>query len=613
MLTTASAAAAAIAAALLIFVLFSRARLRERRYRTLLDNLPQTSVILFDRSLSLRLVVGPSLRKSGLDPDRIEGRRLKEVVPGVQGEILSRHYAAALRGESRSLEYTSVLDGRDYWVRVLPVREGEEIVGGMAISQDISDRKLVEQERDLAESRRQLMIDAMSQAYVAIDSQGRITDWNAGATKTFGYSREEAIDRPATQTIIPPEDHAEFDALIERIARRKRQGQHLDLRTERNALHQDGHTFPVELAAATMEHRGEVFLHAFMHDITERKRAEATTRIHAADVEAISEATGALARSTVRDEARTSICRAAKSIAGAQVAMLFEPDADGAGLRVTAALGSAVGSGLLSFDDSPSGAVQAFKTRAMLFISDLERDRGADESMIHNTGMASALWVPVQLDDNSLGVIAVAWKRPHPELSDRVRQMMGRVAVEAAIAIGRTGLLDRLAWMAMTDDLTGLPNRRAWDQELRRELARARRGGSPLTVAMVDLDYFKAYNDRLGHQAGDRLLREAAEVWQDALRETDMLARYGGEEFAVALPNCDQEAAAGLIERLREETPWGESCSAGLATWDRLESADQLVGRADLALYAAKQAGRNRAVSAGIIERESASSPGLGT
>lgn len=117
MLTTASAAAAAIAAALLIFVLFSRARLRERRYRTLLDNLPQTSVILFDRSLSLRLVVGPSLRKSGLDPDRIEGRRLKEVVPGVQGEILSRHYAAALRGESRSLEYTSVRDGRDYWVR----------------------------------------------------------------------------------------------------------------------------------------------------------------------------------------------------------------------------------------------------------------------------------------------------------------------------------------------------------------------------------------------------------------------------------------------------------------------------------------------------------------
>ncbi|TFG71793.1 MAG: GGDEF domain-containing protein, partial [Solirubrobacterales bacterium] len=127
------------------------------------------------------------------------------------------------------------------------------------------------------------------------------------------------------------------------------------------------------------------------------------------------------------------------------------------------------------------------------------------------------------------------------------------------------------------------------------------------------LDYFKAYNDRLGHQAGDRLLREAAEVWEDALRKTDMLARYGGEEFAVALPNCDHEAAAALIERLREETPSGESCSAGLATWDQLESADQLVGRADLALYDAKQAGRDRALSAEIIERESASSPGLGT
>lgn len=597
MLSTAAVAAIVIAAVVLIVIVLWRARLRERRYRTLLDNLPQTSAVLFDDSLNLRLVVGPSLRRSGLDPHRVEGRRVKDVVPGVQGEILSGHYAAALRGESRSLEYTSVRDGRDYWVRVFPVREGSQVVGGMAISQDISDRKDAEQERDLAEKRRQLMIDAMSEAYVAIDSRGLITDWNGGATTTFGYSREEAIGQSATATIIPAADHAEFDSLIERFTHPKRRGPPLDLRAERTAVHKNGHTFPVELAAVTMKYRGEVLLHAFMHDISERKRTEADTRSNAADAEALSEATGTLARLTVPDEARSSICRAARSIAGAQVGILFEPDAADAGLRITAAVGSDVNGELLPLADSRSGAVRAFNTGSILFISDLERDRGASESMVHHTGLASGLWVPVQLDDRAIGVIAVAWKQPHPELSDRVRQMMSRVAAEAAIAIGRAGMLDRLAWMARTDDLTGLPNRRAWDEELRRELARARRDEAPLTVAMVDLDYFKAYNDRLGHQAGDRLLREAAEAWQQTLRETDMLARYGGEEFAVALPGCDQEAAADLIERLREETPEGESCSAGLASWDRLESADQLVGRADRALYAAKQAGRNRAIS----------------
>ena len=106
------------------------------------------------------------------------------------------------------------------------------------------------------------------------------------------------------------------------------------------------------------------------------------------------------------------------------------------------------------------------------------------------------------------------------------------------------------------------------------------------------------YNDRFGHQAGDRMLREAAGAWRSVLRETDLLARYGGEEFAVALPGCDAETASNLVERLRAVTPEGESCSAGLACWDRLESGEDLVGRADRALYAAKQSGRDRTIVA---------------
>ena len=172
------------------------------------------------------------------------------------------------------------------------------------------------------------------------------------------------------------------------------------------------------------------------------------------------------------------------------------------------------------------------------------------------------------------------------------------IAAEAAVAIERAALLDRLELLAHTDDLTGLINRRAWDLDVVREVARARRDDTPLAVAMLDLDRFKAYNDEHGHQAGDRVLREAASAWRAVLRETDLLARYGGEEFAVAFPGCEREHAQALVERLREVTPAGQSCSAGLACWDGRESADALLGRADKALYDAKQSGRDRTVVA---------------
>jgi diguanylate cyclase (GGDEF)-like protein len=137
--------------------------------------------------------------------------------------------------------------------------------------------------------------------------------------------------------------------------------------------------------------------------------------------------------------------------------------------------------------------------------------------------------------------------------------------------------------LARTDALTGVANRRAWDDELPRELARAARSGQVLCVALLDLDHFKAYNDRHGHQAGDRLLKAAAAAWQARLRKTDLLARYGGEEFAVLLPECGLDNAMEIAERLRTAQPEG-TCSFGVAAWDGHEAAAGLVARADRAL-----------------------------
>lgn len=152
--------------------------------------------------------------------------------------------------------------------------------------------------------------------------------------------------------------------------------------------------------------------------------------------------------------------------------------------------------------------------------------------------------------------------------------------------------------LAAIDSLTGIWNRRSWDEQLARELARARRERRPLSVVMIDLDHFKRFNDEHGHQAGDQLLAQTAAAWRADVRATDVLARYGGEEFSVALVDCSTEEAVVIADRLRAVVPMGQSCSAGVACWDGHESGGNLIARADRALYQAKNQGRNRVVAA---------------
>jgi diguanylate cyclase (GGDEF)-like protein len=136
-----------------------------------------------------------------------------------------------------------------------------------------------------------------------------------------------------------------------------------------------------------------------------------------------------------------------------------------------------------------------------------------------------------------------------------------RLSERQAVEISR--LVSRLEGLARTDPLTGVPNRRVWEEELPRELERARRMGTGVCVAMIDLDDFNAYNDRFGHQAGDLVLKEAASAWRAEVRSTDLLARYGGEEFVLLLPACALEDAVRIVERLRLVTPL-VTCSVGL-------------------------------------------------
>lgn len=155
---------------------------------------------------------------------------------------------------------------------------------------------------------------------------------------------------------------------------------------------------------------------------------------------------------------------------------------------------------------------------------------------------------------------------------------------------------ERLADLARTDALTGLPNRRTWDHELVRAARHARAYREPLTVALLDLDHFKGYNDSHGHQAGDRFLVECVQAWQEVLGRSGTLARYGGEEFGVLVPHLEDTDVMALLERLRTVVPGGDTVSIGASRLLIDEDPLDAVRRADFALYRAKEQGRNRVV-----------------
>jgi diguanylate cyclase (GGDEF)-like protein len=322
------------------------------------------------------------------------------------------------------------------------------------------------------------------------------------------------------------------------------------------------------------------------------------TRKLVVSMAAVTEATRELARTTDSKVAREVICSAACTITGARFAKLMERGPEG-DLVMSANYGLQGAPPLrVALGEEASGAGTAFVTKKPIFVADARMDEQILQRVVQATGAVSMHFEPVLRNEETVAVLVVGWNR-EVDGTGRIAASMRMLAAETAMALERSDLLARLEEVARTDDLTGLLNRRAWEEQLPREMARARRNNEPLCVAMLDLDFFKNFNDERGHQAGDRHLKQSAAAWVAELRASDTLARYGGEEFTVALPGCTLPNAKDIVERLRAAMPEGSTVSAGVACWNGRETAEELVGRADVALYEAKRMGRDRLVTAG--------------
>lgn len=209
---------------------------------------------------------------------------------------------------------------------------------------------------------------------------------------------------------------------------------------------------------------------------------------------------------------------------------------------------------------------------------------------------------PLTGDDEPLGLVAAEWGRgPRARIPGLTVSSLLQSVAHTALALRNARLLDDVERLATRDEVTGLANRRLFEEQFPLEVGRQRRTGSPLSLIVLDVDHFKAINDQFGHPAGDAVRQAVGAALAAHTKAFDLPVRYGGDEFVVLLPGCAAADAPGVAERLRAAAsravpgPTPVALSAGVATMpDDANDGSTLLAAADEALYAAKRAGRDR-------------------
>ena len=420
--------------------------------------------------------------------------------------------------------------------------------------------------------------------YIAIDEDGAVLAWNRAAAQLFGWTEREAVGRLLDDLIVPGHSAAAHRAGVEHF-KRTGHGRGIDGAIEVQALRRDGTTVPVELSIWAQRTAEGWRFHALGHDLSERKAAEQLLQV-------LAEHRQGLLESTSPDEVRRRLCDTTRQLAGCEGAFLYELDgrpAPGSGLELRLTRESRTGSGPAPAVVQLSAEQRALVERGSVWIADVHELPAEELDALRATGLRSFSIEPLRQDGALIGVLALGWPAPRDEPAVADPRLLTLLTTEAAMVAGRLVLQQQLEHAARYDALTGVLNRRALGEELEHELRRAARDERPLSLVMLDLDAFKAYNDAHGHPAGDELLVAVTRAWTAELRDQDRLGRVGGDEFVVLLPGADEAAADATVARLVGASAGIVGVTAGVAEHRPGETVAALVRRSDEALYVRKR------------------------
>jgi diguanylate cyclase (GGDEF)-like protein/PAS domain S-box-containing protein len=531
-----------------------RLRRSEERYRNLVNALPDTGVLVVDEQLRFVMAAGDALEQAGHDPDALVGQSVEAILARADRLHLLQHYRAALGGVGAELETVSE-NGRTYRTAFRPL--GAE---AMAVTFDVTEQ--LAQAAEL--QRAQALASTGSWRW---DVATQAMTWSPELCRIYGLDPSQPLPT-FLEFLTTRIDPADRDRVMAVTRAAQRDGTEADL--EMRIVHTDGthRTLHSRVRPVRGADGAVVRIEGISQDVTELRATERARQAAEHRFEAIF------------DHAPTG---------------MFLADREGRLLRVNVALAELTGfSREELLDQGPLGIVYpddvAQVLAALQAIS--EGDVSHDHRLSHRDGRA--VWA------------SVSAKLLRDERGERGDGEPMYVLGQVQDITARREYEQRLRHLADHDPLTGLLNRRGFEQALEEHVARTRRYGAAGAVLLVDLDRFKEVNDTLGHHAGDQLIIACGSALRERLRETDVLARLGGDELAVLLPvESAPEAAvvaAALVQIVRERARGfggrrggNVTASIGVAVVEAATAGGgELMAGADLALYAAKAAGRDQ-------------------
>ncbi len=492
----------------------------------------------------------------------------------------------------------------------LAERIGAQIAGAIASAQLFKNLKKTENSLRESEGRFRALVEQAAVGVAEIDmATGRFLTVNRRLCEMVGMTEEEMLTT-TFQAITHPEDlhlHEDKTALL--LA-----GKIGHYSLDKRYLRKDGAIIWVDITVSPLWRPGEKPGRniVVVEDITERKRVQEENERRSQQLAALHDTSIELTAELTMNTLLHSIARRALDLIGGQSCncYIYDPESDLIERVATAGGELVLGGRTRQRGEGAVGKVWA--TGKAMIINDYHSwpERRPEYDSFPNRTMMT---VPVCWGDEFLGVLNMLAYTPH-RYTEADKDVFSMFAMQAAIAIRNARLYSKIEQISVTDELTGLFNRRGFFQLGEREFERALRFGRPLAALMLDIDHFKKVNDTYGHPVGDQVLRALADCIRRGTRGIDVVGRYGGEEFTVLLPETDLPVAIQIAERLRQSAADlsvpicrgnGDSApvhirvsvSIGVAfVLPDVPNLSVLIDRADQALYRVKDSGRNRVV-----------------
>ena len=472
-----------------------------------------------------------------------------------------------------------------------------------ALSDRVEAQRTAEKELQRSSARLDALVDASPLAIIVQDGAGIVSRWNRAAERIFGWSEREVLGRMSPS--VPPEKLAEKAQFLARIS----SGEEF-LGVEAMRLRRDGTMISVSISAAPLRNvdgvaEGSVMIIA---DVSERKRAEQLQLLEHMITRVLSESQSV--DEALRDVLRT-FCRVADWAYGARWVLNGEDQK-----LDCVEIWHVDNPAIAAFAESNRRSQRDFKLRGggllrrvwstaeLVWLDDAAADPTLSRSAeVSKSGLHAALAFPILILGKFYGVIEFfATETRHRD--DALIRIARSIGSQIGQFIARKEAEQNLTFFANHDTLTGLPNRAMFGQRLTQALARAQRNGRMIAVLFIDLDRFKVINDTLGHDAGDRLLQQAASRLRSCLREGDTIARQGGDEFVVLVEDMlDTGQAVGVAQKILENVAhpfvlagqeFHVTASVGVSVFpEDATDVQALLKNADIAMYRAKDAGKN--------------------